>query len=133
MQGKQDSSEVVRLVINSELWISSLSNKKYAWRCSLSAKQVEMFEIYEKELLEWNEKFNLTASANRRNSQYSIFRFAYGMQGFHTIEVWKMIDIGTGAGFPGLLPLRSRSLTFGLPWWNRWVKRQTSAATWCRY
>jgi 16S rRNA (guanine527-N7)-methyltransferase len=71
---------------------------------SLSARQVTQLTTYERELLEWNEKFNLTA-----------IRDVEGIRAKHFLDslscalAWKnqtprrLIDIGTGAGFPGIV------------------------------
>jgi 16S rRNA (guanine527-N7)-methyltransferase len=71
---------------------------------SLSPKQVSMLAIYERELLDWNEKFNLTA-----------IRDVDGIRAKHFLDsmscalAWKeqpprrLIDVGTGAGFPGIV------------------------------
>ena len=72
----------------------------------LSPRQVELFTLYERELLEWNEKFNLTAIRKPEEIRAKYFLDSLTcLQGFK--ETWpaRLIDIGTGAGFPGI-PLK---------------------------
>jgi 16S rRNA (guanine527-N7)-methyltransferase len=71
---------------------------------SLSPKQMTQLATYERELLAWNEKFNLTA-----------IREVEGIRAKHFLDslsctlAWKenpprrLIDVGTGAGFPGIV------------------------------
>lgn len=71
---------------------------------TLSAKQVAQFGAYERELLEWNQKFNLTA-----------IRDVEGIRAKHFLDsmscslAWReapprrLVDVGTGAGFPGIV------------------------------
>ncbi|HEY3313533.1 MAG TPA: 16S rRNA (guanine(527)-N(7))-methyltransferase RsmG [Anaerolineales bacterium] len=71
---------------------------------SLSARQIAQLALYERELLLWNEKFNLTA-----------IRDVEGIRSKHFLDslscslAWKeqvprrLIDVGTGAGFPGIV------------------------------
>lgn len=72
----------------------------------LSARQVACFERYEKELLEWNEKFNLTAIRDVEGVRTKHF-----LDSLTCVQAWRdtppasLIDIGTGAGFPGI-PLK---------------------------
>ncbi|MBV6449292.1 MAG: Ribosomal RNA small subunit methyltransferase G [Anaerolineales bacterium] len=59
---------------------------------------------YEKELLEWNQKFNLTAIRDVES-----IRTKHFLDSFSCVLAWKaappasLIDVGTGAGFPGLV------------------------------
>lgn len=83
-----------------------LSHTKDLLGLQLSAHQVELFAIYEKELLEWNEKFNLTAIRKPEEVRSKHFLDSLTcLLGFNKPKPWKMIDIGTGAGFPGI-PLK---------------------------
>ena len=70
----------------------------------LTPRQLAMLTTYEEQLLAWNEKFNLTA-----------IRDVDGIRAKHFLDslscslAWKehpprrLIDVGTGAGFPGLV------------------------------
>lgn len=72
----------------------------------LSARHLSCFERYEKELLAWNEKFNLTAIRDVEG-----IRTKHFLDSLTCIQAWRdsppasLIDVGTGAGFPGI-PLK---------------------------
>jgi 16S rRNA (guanine527-N7)-methyltransferase len=75
----------------------------------LTLSQVEAFRLYAAELTEWNEKFNLTAIKNP--AEVEVKHFADSLScllalrlTFHHHPV-TLIDVGTGAGFPGI-PLK---------------------------
>ncbi len=70
---------------------------------SLTPSQVSMFVMYEALLLEWNAKFNLTTITSP--DEIRIKHFLDSLTCLRVIPeqgTFSLIDIGTGAGFPGI-------------------------------
>lgn len=70
---------------------------------SISTKQAVAFQTYMDLLLEWNEKMNLTAITEPQ--QVVEKHFLDSLLLMKTVEIpedAKVIDVGTGAGFPGI-------------------------------
>ncbi len=84
--------------------------KEYLKRCleqmgiTCSQTQLEQFEAYRQLLAEWNEKINLTAICEPK--EVALKHFTDCLCGLPWIpEGAKVIDVGSGAGFPGV-PLK---------------------------
>jgi 16S rRNA (guanine527-N7)-methyltransferase len=72
----------------------------------LSPAQVKAFEIYERELVSWNDKFNLTAIRDSEGIRTKHFLDSLTLLNeMKPLASGRLIDIGTGAGFPGI-PLK---------------------------
>jgi 16S rRNA (guanine527-N7)-methyltransferase len=70
----------------------------------LNANQAAALTVYEQELLEWNGKFNLTAIRDTEG-----IRTKHFLDSMSCALAWRdqpprsLVDVGTGAGFPGLV------------------------------
>ena len=81
-----------------------LSNQAEKVEINLSDDQKEKFYRYMELLLEWNEKINLTAIVDPKEIILKHFIDSIIIS-FHIKQGDSILDIGTGAGFPGI-PLR---------------------------
>ena len=65
----------------------------------------ESFEIYLKELIEWNKKFNLTSITDPGAIRLKHFTDSLLLLQVLELTGQSVVDVGTGAGFPGV-PLK---------------------------
>ncbi len=68
----------------------------------LYTKHQEAFETYLKELLLWNEQFNLTAIRTPEEIKVKHFFDSLTLLPFIPKGVKTLVDVGSGAGFPGI-------------------------------
>lgn len=81
-------------------WVAELLN------LVLSEEQLAAFLLYTELLVEWNQKFNLTAIKEKQ--EILIKHFLDSLTCFKILPRsgdYRLIDLGTGAGFPGI-PLK---------------------------
>ncbi len=72
----------------------------------LTGRQCAAFQRYEQELLEWNARFNLTAIRESEGIRTKHFLDSLScMLAFREKIPTTLVDVGTGAGFPGI-PLK---------------------------
>jgi len=72
----------------------------------LSAEQVQLFMVYLKQLQLWNQSFNLTSIT--QDDEVIIKHFVDSLAALKADDITigaRILDVGTGAGFPGL-PLK---------------------------
>lgn len=88
---------------------SLLKEKAALYGVSLDEKALERFDIYARLLVEWNEKINLTAITEP--DEIVIKHFVDSLSIFSAVDIpvgSRVIDVGTGAGFPGVAMLIAR-------------------------
>ena len=84
--------------------IGALTDFVSEYNVKLSPPQLELFRIYVDELWEWNLHINLTGLSSRRDIVVELFLDSLIVAPFIP-DVGSLLDVGTGAGFPGI-PLK---------------------------
>ena len=75
--------------------------KTLGWK--IAPAQAEQFQTYMELLLEWNEKMNLTAITDPDEVVEKHFLDSLTLLTWDKLKQGaKVIDVGTGAGFPGI-------------------------------
>ncbi|MBA2393679.1 MAG: 16S rRNA (guanine(527)-N(7))-methyltransferase RsmG [Ktedonobacteraceae bacterium] len=96
--------------------VEGLSNNFYTGLkqlgLSLSDQQLAQFLRYQQELLDWNTRFNLTAITDPEEVQIKHFLDSLSLLAVYDGSQIDLLDIGSGAGFPGL------ALKIVRPEWN---------------
>lgn len=72
---------------------------------AVNDSQIEQFFRYREELLDWNTRFNLTAITDPQEVLFKHFLDSLSLLPVFDAERARVLDIGAGAGFPGL-PLK---------------------------
>ena len=86
--------------------IDVLTNALAKANITLSDNQKQQFQRYYEMLIEWNNKMNLTAITEEKEVSIKHFYDSVTLLMFADVPVGaKIIDVGTGAGFPGI-PLK---------------------------
>lgn len=68
----------------------------------LEDEKLREFEIFYEDLLETNKTLNLTAITDKKDVVLKHFIDSMAVTRFYNFSGKKVIDIGTGAGFPGI-------------------------------
>lgn len=76
-----------------------------AWGFTLSTMQLEQFARYAAELVRWNAQMNLTAIIDRQDIYVRHFLDSLLLARYWGEQPRSLVDLGSGAGFPGL-PLK---------------------------
>lgn len=80
----------------------ALQHSLQKWNIEISDKQMAQFEMYYELLLEWNSFMNLTAITELQEVIDKHFVDSIAIGKYVSLSHEKILDLGTGAGFPGI-------------------------------
>lgn len=83
--------------------MNQLTNLLEQWNIELSDVSLNQFQKYYELLIEWNEKINLTAITEKEDVIVKHFLDSAALLSYMDLSEQSIIDIGTGAGFPGIV------------------------------
>lgn len=83
-------------------YIKLLTEASIKFDVSLTKQMEDMFSLYAGLLVEWNEKINLTAITDEEGIVIKHFLDSISIMPYIPKESKSLIDVGTGAGFPGI-------------------------------
>ena len=87
------------MIISKELFLKALS----PFDITLNDDHIDKFDKYAQLLIEWNQKFNLTAITDPDEIVVKHFVDSLAIMHYQSFKKGeKLIDVGTGAGFPGI-------------------------------
>lgn len=70
---------------------------------NVSRETIEMLEVYARELLKWNDTYNLIGSSTKADLEMRHFIDSAQLLDHIPHNTSSLLDIGSGAGFPGLV------------------------------
>jgi 16S rRNA (guanine527-N7)-methyltransferase len=86
-----------------QAWIEAFHEGAAELQLPLESQHISQFERYLKELVAWNKKTNLTAITDAK--EIAVKHFLDSLACSKALTPGPLLDIGTGAGFPGI-PLK---------------------------
>lgn len=72
------------------------------WNIQIDDHKLDLFEMYYDLLISWNERINLTAITDKEDVYIKHFADSIAVLKTDDLSGQKMIDVGSGAGFPGI-------------------------------
>lgn len=87
----------------------ALKSRAAAWHISLDDTALSRFDAYAALLIDWNQRINLTAIKDPKEIAVKHFLDSLALLFFHSPAAQaRVIDVGCGAGFPGVALLIAR-------------------------
>lgn len=73
------------------------------WDIDIDDQKLACFEKYYELLISWNERFNLTSVTDKEQVYIRHFSDSIALMHYTDIAGKKILDVGSGAGFPGIV------------------------------
>lgn len=104
--------DIIEVKMDNKDFFKELLSQAQKIEIELNEEQIDIFYRYKQLLIEWNKKMNLTAITETKDIILKHFIDSLTIMKYIK-ENQKVIDVGTGAGFPGL-PLKIANPTLNI-------------------